>query len=139
MSLYNHRKNEFSNFFYKKKGQNVTVRNIVPMQQDWLMLGTTEGILLFDEMCIRDRFRVMVFVHTFVTEILSDFVYTLKTAYDKSLQVKLGGDTQVEPSSLQSAFSDELYTHYRRHIPDYVYPSSRYTLLHILPSERQSE
>ena len=33
---------------------------------------------------------------TFVTEILSDFVYTLKTAYDKSLQVKLGGDTQVE-------------------------------------------
>ena len=38
----------------------------------------------------------MVFVHTFVTEVLSDFVYTLKTAYDKSLQVKLGGDTQVE-------------------------------------------
>ena len=35
-------------------------------------------------------------LHTFVTEILSDFVYTLKTAYDKSLQVKLGGDTQVE-------------------------------------------
>lgn len=48
LSLYNHRKNEFSNFFYKKKGQNVTVRNIVPMQKDWLMLGTTEGILLFD-------------------------------------------------------------------------------------------
>ena len=42
------------------------------------------------------KFRVVVFVHTFVTEILSDFVYTLKTAYDKSLQVKLGGDTQVE-------------------------------------------
>lgn len=48
LSLYNHRKNEFSNFFYKRKGQNVTVRNIVPMQKDWLMLGTTEGILLFD-------------------------------------------------------------------------------------------
>ena len=38
----------FLNYFLAKKGQNVTVRNIVPMQKDWLMLRTTEGILLFD-------------------------------------------------------------------------------------------
>ena len=42
------------------------------------------------------EFWIVCTVHTFVTEVLSDFVYTLKTAYDKSLQVKLGGDTQVE-------------------------------------------
>ena len=42
------------------------------------------------------EFRVVVFVHTLVAEVLSDFVYTLKTAYDESLQVQLGGDTQVE-------------------------------------------
>lgn len=48
LSLYNSRKNEFSNFYYKKQGQNVAVMNIVPVQQDLLMLGTAEGILLFD-------------------------------------------------------------------------------------------
>lgn len=48
LSLYNHRKDEFSNFCYEKNGQNVAVMNIVPMQRDWLMLGTAEGILLFD-------------------------------------------------------------------------------------------
>ncbi|WP_025069066.1 two-component regulator propeller domain-containing protein [Bacteroides gallinarum] len=48
LSLYNHRKSEFSNFYYKKREQNVAVMNIVPLQRDWLMLGTAEGILLFD-------------------------------------------------------------------------------------------
>ena len=48
LSLYNRRQNEFSNFYYKKRGQNVAVMNIVPLQKDWLMIGTAEGILLFD-------------------------------------------------------------------------------------------
>lgn len=48
LSLYNHRQNEFTNFYYNRKEQNVTITNIVPLQKDWLMLGTTGGILLFD-------------------------------------------------------------------------------------------
>lgn len=48
LSLYNSRKDAFSNFYYKKKGQNVAVNSIAPINQDFLMLGTTEGILLFD-------------------------------------------------------------------------------------------
>lgn len=48
LSLYNHRNDEFSNFYYNRKGQNVSIMNIVPIQRDWLMLGTVEGILLFD-------------------------------------------------------------------------------------------
>lgn len=48
LSLYNRRKDAFSNYYFKKKGQNVAVTSIVPMQQDWLMLGTAEGVLLFD-------------------------------------------------------------------------------------------
>ena len=48
LSLYNRRQNEFSNFYYKKEGQNVAVMNIVPLHKDWLMIGTAGGILLFD-------------------------------------------------------------------------------------------
>lgn len=48
LSLYNRHKDAFSNYDYKKKGQNVAVTSIVPMKRDWLMLGTAEGILLFD-------------------------------------------------------------------------------------------
>ena len=48
LSLYNHRNDEFYNFYYNRKGQNVSIMNIVPIQRDWLMLGTVEGILLFD-------------------------------------------------------------------------------------------
>lgn len=48
LSLYNRRQNEFSNFYYNRKEQNVAIANIVPLQKDWLMLGTSEGILLFD-------------------------------------------------------------------------------------------
>lgn len=48
LSLYNHRQNEFTNFYYNRKEQNMSITNIVPLQKDWLMLGTTEGILLFD-------------------------------------------------------------------------------------------
>ena len=39
LSLYNHRKNEFSNFFYKRKGQNVTVRNMCLCRRTGLCLG----------------------------------------------------------------------------------------------------
>lgn len=48
LSLYNHRKDAFSNYYYKKNGVNVAVNSIAPIKEDWLMLGTTEGILLFD-------------------------------------------------------------------------------------------
>ena len=42
------------------------------------------------------EFRVMVFVHTFVTEVLSYFIYTLETTHNQTLQIKLGSDTQIE-------------------------------------------
>ncbi|WP_300701633.1 two-component regulator propeller domain-containing protein [Bacteroides sp.] len=48
LSFYNRRKNTFSNYFYKKNGTNVPINSITPIKEDWLMLGTTEGILLFD-------------------------------------------------------------------------------------------
>jgi len=48
LSLYNHHKDVFSNYYYKKNGMNVAVTSIVPMKKDWLMLGTAKGILLFD-------------------------------------------------------------------------------------------
>ena len=39
--------------------------------------------------------RVVVAVHTLVTEVLADFVNTLKAAYDKTLQIKLCCDTHI--------------------------------------------
>lgn len=48
LSFYNRRKNTFSNYYYKKNGTNVAINSIAPIKEDWLMLGTTEGILLFD-------------------------------------------------------------------------------------------
>ncbi|WP_291528908.1 two-component regulator propeller domain-containing protein [Bacteroides sp. UBA939] len=48
LSLYNRHKNAFSNYYYKKKGTNIAVSSIASIKEDWLMLGTTEGILLFD-------------------------------------------------------------------------------------------
>ena len=38
----------------------------------------------------------MVLVHTFVAEVLSDFVHTFKTTNDQTFQVKLGSDTQIQ-------------------------------------------
>ena len=38
----------------------------------------------------------MVLVHTFITEVLTDFVYTFKTTYDESFQIKLCCNTQIE-------------------------------------------
>ena len=48
LSLYNHHKNVFFNYYYQKNGLNVAITSIVPIRKDWLMLGTAEGILLFD-------------------------------------------------------------------------------------------
>lgn len=48
LSLYNHKKDRFSNWYYRKNGRNVAVSSIVPIEKDLLMLGTGEGILLFD-------------------------------------------------------------------------------------------
>lgn len=48
LSFYNRHKNTFSNYFYKKNGINVAINSIAPIKEGWLMLGTTEGILLFD-------------------------------------------------------------------------------------------
>ena len=78
MSLYNHRKNEFSNFFYKNKGQNVTVRNIVPMQKDWLMLGTTEGILLFD---VKGERFLLFLIRVLLVPALSDIITISRGAF----------------------------------------------------------
>ncbi|MDE5700918.1 MAG: hybrid sensor histidine kinase/response regulator, partial [Bacteroides sp.] len=48
LSLYTPRKDVVSNYYYKNKGFNVAVNSILPLQKDLLMLGTAEGILLFD-------------------------------------------------------------------------------------------
>lgn len=48
LSLYNNHKDVFSNYYYKKNGQNIAVNSIVSINKEWLMLGTIEGILLFD-------------------------------------------------------------------------------------------
>ena len=48
LSLYNRYKDAFSNYYYKKRGMNVAVTSIAPIKEDWLMLGTAEGVLLFD-------------------------------------------------------------------------------------------
>ncbi|MDE7443622.1 MAG: hybrid sensor histidine kinase/response regulator, partial [Muribaculaceae bacterium] len=48
LSLYNPRTDSFVNFFYQKNGQNVTINSIVSVDDSVLMLGTTEGLLLFD-------------------------------------------------------------------------------------------
>ena len=42
------------------------------------------------------EFRVMILVHTFVAEVLSDFIYTLEATYNQTFQVKLGSDTQIQ-------------------------------------------
>lgn len=54
LSLYNRRKDVFSNYYYQKKGQNVAITSIAPIKKDLLMLGTEEGILIFDAQ--RERF-----------------------------------------------------------------------------------
>ena len=35
-------------------------------------------------------------VHTFITEVLSDFVYTFKSTYDQTFQVKFAGNTHIQ-------------------------------------------
>ena len=47
LSLYNRYKDAFSNYYYKKRGMNVAVTSIAPIKEDWLMLGTAEGVLHF--------------------------------------------------------------------------------------------
>lgn len=54
LSLYNRCKDSFSNYYYRQKDRNVAVTSIVPLRKGWLMLGTSEGILLFD--AAKERF-----------------------------------------------------------------------------------
>ena len=42
------------------------------------------------------KFRIVGLVHTLVTEVLADFIYTFKTTYNQSLQIKFRCDTQVK-------------------------------------------
>ena len=53
------------------------------------------------------KFRVMVLVHTLISEVFTDFVYTIETAYDKTLQIKLGSDTHVHIDVERIKMSDE--------------------------------
>ena len=41
------------------------------------------------------KLGVVELVHTLVAEVLTDLIDTLKSAYDQSLQIELGGDTHV--------------------------------------------
>ena len=69
LSLYNHHKDVFFNYYYQKNGLNVAVTSIVPIRKDWLMLGTAEGILLFD-----------VKKERFLTDTLSSSLHKLQSA-----------------------------------------------------------
>ena len=42
------------------------------------------------------KFRIVGLVHTLVTEVLADFIYTFKTTYNQSLQIKFRCDAQVK-------------------------------------------
>ena len=42
------------------------------------------------------KFRIVSFIHALVTEVLTYFIYTFKTTYDQSLQIKLRCDAQVK-------------------------------------------
>lgn len=48
LSLYNRNQDTFSNYVYKRNGYKVAVTCIAPMNEDYLMLGTANEILLFD-------------------------------------------------------------------------------------------
>ena len=41
------------------------------------------------------KFRIMSFVHTFVTEVLTYLIYTFKTTYDQSFQIKFRSDAEI--------------------------------------------
>lgn len=55
LSLYNRQKNIFVNYCHKKNEINVTVTSIVPLKKDYLLVGSMEGLLLFDAK--QGRFR----------------------------------------------------------------------------------
>ena len=42
------------------------------------------------------KFRIVCTVHTFVTEVLTDFIHTFETTHNQSLQVQLTGNTHVQ-------------------------------------------
>lgn len=54
LSRYERDKDAFSNFVYQKNGKNIAVNNILPLDSTRLLLGTAEGILLFD--AVTERF-----------------------------------------------------------------------------------
>ena len=49
----------------------------------------------------------MVTVHTLVTEVLANLINTLKTTYDKALQIKLSSDTHIHILIERIEVSDE--------------------------------
>ena len=51
--------------------------------------------------------RIMVAVHTFVAEVTTNLVHTLKTAYDKSFEIELGSNTQVHIHVQRVVMRDE--------------------------------
>ncbi len=67
LSLYNREKNNFANYTYKTDGKDITVTSIVPLKKDWLMIGSTGGLLLFDVQ--RERF---------LNDTLSAFIHALQ-------------------------------------------------------------
>lgn len=69
LSRYERNTDSFSNYYYKKKNKNVAVNNILPIDSTRLMLGTAEGILLFDAM-----------TEHFLSDTLPAAVHALKNA-----------------------------------------------------------
>lgn len=55
LSLYHHRKDNFSNYVYRKNGTNAAVSSIIPIKEEWLMVATADDVLLFD--IKNERFR----------------------------------------------------------------------------------
>ena len=79
LSLYNRRKNNFSNYVYQKAGKSASVNSIVQLKKDWLMVGSTAGLLLFD--VARERFlndTLPASVHALQPNVLereNDYIY----------------------------------------------------------------
>lgn len=67
LSLYNQDQDIFNNYFYKKRKRDIAITSIAPIDKDVLMLGTTEGVILFNATN-----------HTFLNDTLSTSLHILK-------------------------------------------------------------
>ena len=64
-------------------------------------------ILIGDVDLHSGEFRIVRAVHSFVTEVLGEFIHAFKTTYDEALQIQLIGNTQIERNVKRVMVCDE--------------------------------